>query len=347
MAFKHFPQQAQGVLLLQRALERGRLAHAYLFSGHQVAELEAIARTLAKTLNCLQPARKNGIAIDCCDECLNCRKIEHDNHADLHWVRPESKSRIITVDQVRDLMREIQLKPTEAEYKVAVLVAADRLRVEAANAFLKTLEEPPLNSILILLTTDSQRILETILSRCLRLNFGGEGPPRPAPAQLAWLRGFSDLVSAQQKSLLSRYRVMDYLLRKLNETKESIENELTERSPLQRYPDAEKELQEKWEEELKAAVEAEYRRQRSDWLSLLQSWLRDVWLHTLRISRPGGQANGLLAFPELAGPERVARRLSASDAMENMQVLEEVQQLLATNVQEALALEVSLLKLRL
>src|SRR5437762_9217256 len=100
MAFKDFSAQAQGVQLLQRSLERGRLAHAYLFSGHQLDELEAIARTLAKTLNCLQARRgANGVAVDCCDQCLNCRKIDGGNHADVHWVRPESKTRVITIEQ--------------------------------------------------------------------------------------------------------------------------------------------------------------------------------------------------------------------------------------------------------
>jgi DNA polymerase III gamma/tau subunit len=76
MAFKDFPDQEQGVGLLQRSLERGRLAHAYLFTGHDLSELEAIAQTLAKTLNCLQPVHGQGsIAIDCCDQCVNCNKI--------------------------------------------------------------------------------------------------------------------------------------------------------------------------------------------------------------------------------------------------------------------------------
>src|SRR4029077_5824086 len=111
------------VQLLQRSLERGRLAHAYLFTGHEIGELEAIARTLAKVLNCQRPVRSAGaVAVDCCDACLNCRKIEQANHADVHWVRPESKSRIVSVDQVRRLMQDIHLKPTEAEYKVAVIV---------------------------------------------------------------------------------------------------------------------------------------------------------------------------------------------------------------------------------
>src|ERR1039457_5261615 len=95
MAFQDFPEQAQGVELLQRSLERGRLAHGYLFTGHQLGPLEGLARTLAKTLNCLEPLKKGGVAVDCCDRCLNCRKVEHDNHADVFWVRPESKSRQI------------------------------------------------------------------------------------------------------------------------------------------------------------------------------------------------------------------------------------------------------------
>src|SRR5438477_11735916 len=101
MAFKDFSEQAQGVGLLQRSLERGRLAHAYLFTGQQLDELEALARTLAKTLNCRQPIKKGRAAIDCCDQCLSCRKIEHANHADVRWVRPESKLRVIRIEQMR------------------------------------------------------------------------------------------------------------------------------------------------------------------------------------------------------------------------------------------------------
>ena len=83
MAFRDFKQHAMSVQLLQRSLERGRLGHAYLFSGQELSELEAIALTLAKTLNCLDPVKKNGVAVDCCDKCLNCQKIEHGNHADV------------------------------------------------------------------------------------------------------------------------------------------------------------------------------------------------------------------------------------------------------------------------
>ena len=234
MAFKDFPEQEQGVELLQRSLERGRLAHAYLFTGHQLDQLEGLARTLAKTLNCLHPVKRGGVAVDCCDRCLNCQKIEHGNHADVFWVRPESKSRQIKIGQIvrrddsppRVLLDAVNLKPTESQYKIGVIVAADRMNEEAANAFLKTLEEPPPRSVLILLTTEPQRLLETILSRCLRLNFAGEGPQQLAPAQMEWLATFSEMAAADQKSLLGRYRLMDVLLRKLNEVKASIEETL-------------------------------------------------------------------------------------------------------------------------
>ncbi len=341
MAFKDFPDQEQSVALLQRSLQRGRLGHGYLFFGPQPDALEVLARTLAKTLNCQAPVKADGRAVDCCDECLTCRKIDGQTHPDVHWVRPESRLRVILVEQMRDLMREIQLKPTESGYKVAVIVGADRMKTEAANAFLKTLEEPPPKSVLILSSTEPSRILETILSRCLRLNFAGDGARKWDAGLLEWLARFSELAGTEQKSLLGRYRLMDVLAQRLGEMRARVEEDLTARSPLEKYQDVEKDLRERWEDELKAAIEAEYRRQRADLLLLVQWWLRDVWLHTVA----GGRE--FLSFPNLAGAEQAADRLTAPKALENLQVVEQTQRLLHTNVQEALALEVGLLKLNL
>ena len=129
------------------------------------------------------------------------------------------------------------------------------------------------------------------------------------------------------------------LLQKLGEIRARAEESLAARSPLEQYDDLEKDLREKWEDELSAAVEAEYRRQRADLLLLVQWWLRDVWLHTLAAGKE------LLNFPKISGAETVAGRLSPRQALENLQMLEQTQRLLHTNVQEALALEVGLLKL--
>ncbi len=341
VAFTAFPEQTQGVTLLQRSLQRGRLGHAYLFSGAELSLLESLARTLAKTLNCQQPKQAEGKAVDCCDECATCRKIDGETHGDVHWVRPESKSRIVSVDQMRELMHEIQLKSGEAEFKVAIIVAADRLNPQAANAFLKTLEEPPPKSVMILLTTEPGRILETIISRCLRLNFGGEGTRRWDDATQNWLNRFGEMAGGEQKSLLGRYRLMDVLAARLTEMRAGVEEELTAKSPLEKYDDVEKDLRERWEDELKAAIEAEYRRRRGELLLGLQWWLRDVWLHTLASGRE------FLSFPDADGPANVSKRISPGQARENLRVLEQTQRLLYTNVQEALALEVGLLKLHL
>ncbi|HSU55731.1 MAG TPA: hypothetical protein VLT36_16870 [Candidatus Dormibacteraeota bacterium] len=357
MAFKDYPEQQRGVQLLQRSLERGRLGHAYLFSGNRLDELEGVAATLAKTLNCLQPVKSNGAPIDCCDKCINCQKIEHGNHADVFWIRPESKLRLIKIDQIsrrensppRVLLEFVNLKPTEGEYKTGIIVAADRMNENAANAFLKTLEEPPAKSILVLLTTEPQRILETIRSRCLRLNFSVERPRALPPEQKQWLAAFSEAAAAGQKSLLGRYRLMDVMLKRLTELKTATDEALTARSPLQQHQDAEKDLQEKWEDELKASIEAEYRRQRAELLRTLQWWLRDIWLLTLgkQSERESKASEDLLCFPDVPGSKSVAERITPAQAVQNLQVMEQLQRWLSTNVQEALALEVGLLKLHI
>ena len=338
MSFSSFTEKDAAVELLQRSLARGRLGHAYLFSGDDLGHLEDVARTLAKTLNCQH--RPAGTP-DSCDECASCRKIDHFNHADVQWVRPESKSRVITIDQMRELMQTIFLKPTEAEYKVAIIVGADRLNTNAANAFLKTLEEPPARSVLILLSTQPGKILETILSRCLRLSFAGESKRFRDESFIAWLKQISDTAVAERGSHLSRYRLLSVLLKRLNELKENVTADLEAKSPLEKYDDLDPKLREKWEDELSAAIEAEYRRQRADVLTGLQFWLRDVWLNTV----DGTQT---VTFPALRPTTTMlAGRIDAPAATGNLRVMERLQRQLNSNVQEALALEVGLLQLKL
>ncbi len=344
MSFSQFKIQQQVVKLLQRSLERERLAHAYLFTGSDTEELEAMARTLAQTLNCQKPPKRSagGLPLDCCDTCLSCRKVIDGNHPDVHWVRPESKSRVITIDQIRELMEAVHLKPLQAGFKVGVIVCADRLNVQAANAFLKTLEEPPPGCVLILLSAQPERLLETIFSRCLRLHFTGDAGHGLSTEALEWFKKFCETATTGPKTLLSRYRVLGVLQSRLTQMKGAIEKALTDRSSLDKYPDADSALAEKWEQELAAAIEAEYRRQRSDLLVHLEGWLRDVWVQTLGM--PRDQA----VFPELTSfTQTVAGRLTPEAALDNLQVIENTQRLLETNVQEALALEVGLLKLQL
>src|SRR5687767_7874996 len=241
MALAEISQENDSVRLLQRSLERGRLGHAYLFNGLELAALERVARTLAKALVCEQPPKVSatGLPMDCCDRCLSCRKVDDENHPDVLWIRPESKLRVITIDQMRGVMQTIHLKPTQAPFKVGIIVSAERLNVQAANAFLKTLEEPPADSILILLTTEPQRMLETIISRCLRLNFSVGSAVQHSPDFVAWLEQFGNVAGSEQRSLLSRYQLLSTLLNRLNETKAAVTETVSKRSPLERYQDLE------------------------------------------------------------------------------------------------------------
>lgn len=342
MAFSDLPNLSTPTSLLRRSLHRGRLAHAYLFSGDALEELESFSLNLAKTLNCDANAAAFSEHSDSCDACLSCRKADHQNHADLQWIRPESKTRIISVDQIRDLMQTVNLKPTEARYKVITLVSADRLNVQAANAFLKTLEEPPPNTVFILLSTNPERMLETIESRCLRLHCG-TGAIRLPEATQEWVSEFSHLAAENNAGLFGRYRLLDGLLHHLGNVKAEVQESMSARSPIEQHEDVDPKLLERWKDELAASIEAEYRRRRGESLEAVQLWFRDVWL-TVQNSF----CDELAAFPNLTPlTETVAKRINSRKATQNLEILESTQRLLFTNVQEALALEIGLLKLSL
>jgi hypothetical protein len=158
---------------------------------------------------------------------------------------------------------------------------------------------------------------------------------------VAWVAAFSEAAAAGKEGLLGHYRLLGLISKKLAEQKEAIEAALTARSPLERYDDLDPKTREKMEDELAAAIEAEYRRQRAELIGALQWWLRDVWLHTLAAD------GGLLTFPDLASSREVAGRISSTAALSNLEETDRLQRQLHSNVQEALALEVGLLKLKL
>jgi len=330
--------------LLRRSLANGRLGHAYLFVGGTIESLEAHATELARTLNCQSPPAvgETGIPLEACGECIPCRKVDSGNFPDLDFVRPEKKSRIISIEQIRYLTRKISLKPTEGRYKVAIITGADRMPGPTFNAFLKTLEEPPERTVFVLLTTHPDQLGETVRSRCMRVNFGGGADVQLEANDAAWLKSFVGMSAEADAGLMERYRLLGNLMEHLSAKHETIEKIQVESSPLNRHDDIEPVLREKLKEELNAAIEAEYRRQRGQFLAGLQWWLRDVWLAALR------QGRELLHFQEWADTsETVGQRLTPGQALENLQSIEATQRLLeTTNVQEALALEVGLLKLK-
>jgi DNA polymerase III delta' subunit len=161
-------------LLLREVGERERLHGAYLFFGPRGTGKLREAVALAKSLNCLSSKQPGGEA---CDHCISCKKIEGSNHPDVRIIGPEDGE--IRIDQIRKLQGDIFFKPLEGRKKVYILTEADRMTSQTANAFLKTLEEPPEGVHFILITEESQSLLPTLLSRCQKVRFhaGTSFPP--------------------------------------------------------------------------------------------------------------------------------------------------------------------------
>ncbi len=148
---------------LQNAITAHRIVHAYLFSGHRGTGKTTAARILAKCLNC-----QRGPTATPCNECTNCRSISAGTSLDVIEIDAASNRGI---DEIRDLRDRVKLVPVEGRYKVYIIDEAHMLTVEAANALLKTLEEPPAHAVLILVTTEPHRLPTTITSRTQRFDF--------------------------------------------------------------------------------------------------------------------------------------------------------------------------------
>jgi DNA polymerase-3 subunit delta' len=149
------------------AVQRGRLAHAYLFCGPPGIGKRLFARELGKALLC----ENAGPNLEACDQCESCTLVRAGNHPDFFAVaRPEDKNEM-PIDTLRELCRGFSLKPARGRGKIAILDDADDLNEESSNCFLKTLEEPPPRSVFFLIGTQPERQLATIVSRCQVVRF--------------------------------------------------------------------------------------------------------------------------------------------------------------------------------
>lgn len=164
------------VEMLANGLANGRLGHAYLITGPEQVGKATLARTFAQALNCEAPEAERP-----CGRCRPCKLIAADRHPDVKLVSPELSGRgklTLKIETIRQLQQDLNLSAYEARYKVAILERFDAATIGAANAFLKTLEEPPGKVVLLLTATDADMLLPTISSRCRTLNL------RPLPPDL-------------------------------------------------------------------------------------------------------------------------------------------------------------------
>ncbi|MBI5815200.1 MAG: DNA polymerase III subunit delta' [Nitrospinae bacterium] len=158
------------IRILKQAAASGDMAHAYLFAGPEGVGKKTTALAWARAMMC----QRGGD--DACGQCAPCRKAEGGNHPDIIFaepeIRPNKKKKELDMDHVRELITKLQYKPYEARRKVVIVDGADRMNLPAANAFLKTLEEPPGDAVIILVASNMGRLPATIISRCQPLRFG-------------------------------------------------------------------------------------------------------------------------------------------------------------------------------
>lgn len=323
--------------LLAAAHQRDRLAHAFLISGAPGCGKENLAARIIQLVN---PDSDAG-GFDLFGEPVT---VETPPLADLEsgWVRiirPRMKSRRIGVDDMRDLEHTLHLAPPPGKRKVGVIVEADRMNDQAANAFLKTLEEPPPGTILLLLTALPQRLLPTILSRCVRMPLlggrplladGGEELVRAL--NTAARRGFGTPVAA----LTLKSAFTGFLAHHREDAEAAAK--AAEKEETAAYRDGTDGSWLKGREDFhKAAAEAEYLDARARLFDVLMAWMADL----LRLR--SGSAG--LDFPETAEALRpIAEAESESRLLKRMEALDGLRRTLETNASEALAMEVGFLK---
>lgn len=159
--------QRRAVEYLRQSAEAGTVSHANLFVGPPGAGKKTAARALACAVLCDDGG---------CGSCRTCYRVKRGAHPDVTVLRPEGAASYLLTEQIRPLIRDISLKPVEAARKVYILDSADLMRDDSANAFLKTLEEPPAHAVIVLLAPTLDSVLPTIASRCMVVRFSRVAP---------------------------------------------------------------------------------------------------------------------------------------------------------------------------
>jgi DNA polymerase III subunit delta' len=308
---------------LRRAHENKRLAHAYLISGPVGSGKREVAAELASAVNGTDA-----------DEVFSSKARE------IFVAEPESKSRRILIEQIRELEHGLQMRGGEGRKKVAIIAEADRLQPQAANAFLKTLEEPPANSLLLLLSTLPEALPDTIVSRCISIPLSPNGEEKEVPERGELVELLRSAAREKDWSVQQAYKVAQGLQSLLGEIKEQIKNRTADalKEEEMRYRNStDGAWLEDREDYYKALSESLYIQRRATLIEVLL----EFWSDVLRASTKVDRRNLPSAKRETAA---LAERFSAPDVLRRIQRLEELRDNLSRNIQEALAFEVAFLE---
>ncbi len=175
MNFQIDRENAPLIRRLENSIKSERVSHAYLIEGPSFIDKPAFAESFAKGILCPKGLGEN------CGACPICDKIDHGNHEDLIYVNRQAGRQTIAIRQIREMQAQVSIKPGGERY-IVILDESETMTEDAQNCLLKTLEEPPGKTVLLLLTENSQRLLPTIRSRCVKIRLEGEG--RAADEQL-------------------------------------------------------------------------------------------------------------------------------------------------------------------
>jgi len=307
---------------LRRAHEHNRLAHAYLISGPPGSGKQQLAADLASLANGT-PA----------NDVFSAKARE------IFVARPESKSRRIVIEQIRDLEHALQMRASNGRRKVAIIFDADRLQAQAGNAFLKTLEEPPKDSLLLLLSALPEALPETILSRCISIQLAPSGQLQNKEEEEELVKLLQQASREQSWTIQFAYRLAQEFQRLLRAVREEIKRETDEAFEREekRYKNSTDGLWlEEREQYYKALAESFYLQRRAGLIEALFAW----WTDVLRSSNGVAQCNLPRAREQTAA---LAARFSSAEILKRIRCLEELRDHLGRNIQEALAIEVAFL----
>jgi DNA polymerase-3 subunit delta' len=307
---------------LRRAHEQNRLAHAYLITGPPGSGKEVLAAELASLVNGT-PAK----------DVFSARARE------IFVARPESKSRRIVTAQIRALEHALQMRAANGRRKVAIIPDADRLQSEAANAFLKTLEEPPKDSLLLLLSALPEALPETILSRCIAIPLASDGEVQTKKEEEKLVKLLQQASHQTSWTIQFAYRLAQEFQQLLRSVREEVKHKTDEalKQEQTRYKDAtDGAWLEEREEYYKALTESLYLQRRAALVETLFAW----WTDVLRASNGVRPRDIPVAKQETAA---LARRFGSAAVLKHMRSLEELRDHLGRNVNESLAIEVAFL----
>lgn len=311
---------------LKKAIKFDKVSHAYIINGEAGSGKRTLAGAFATTLQC-----ETGDD-EACGKCKSCIQAQNSNHPDIIWVTHE-KSSSIGIDEIREqLINDVEIKPYSSRYKIYIINEADKMTVQAQNALLKTLEEPPEYAIIILLTTNSEGMLPTILSRCVTLN----------------LRAIDD--KTIKEYLMSVKKIPDYQADisiafaqgnigravKLASTEEFDELRKDTLKLLEHMKDME--IYEIIENIKKIA---ENKMSIDDYLDMITIWYRDVLLF-----KATNDANGLVFKESISNIRRQADQSSYNGIEAIIDALEKAKLRLNANVNFELTMELLLLTIR-